>query len=174
MLTVPPLRARLDDLPMLIEHMRRQVNARHGVRIDGVTDDALRGLAGYPWPGNVRELEAVLEEAMLLRGRGWLRAEDLALPEPAPAASGGHRRLPRRARRPADARRRAGARARRRVRRACRPAELARAAGVGLTLARRGARRAGGGGRAAPDRRAAAPCGTSGDEGGDGGRVGAS
>ena len=136
-LTVPPLRARLDDLPMLIEHMRRQINARHGVRIDGVTDGALRCLAAYPWPGNVRELEAVLEEAMLLRGRGWLRAEDLALPEPVPAASSATPPPASAARQPGSAPRRdlalelAGASS------GVSTGELARAAGVGLALARR-------------------------------------
>ena len=43
-----------------------------------MTDGALDRLAAYPWPGNIRELEAVLEEAMLLQGEGWLRAEQLA------------------------------------------------------------------------------------------------
>jgi DNA-binding NtrC family response regulator len=136
-LTVPPLRARLDDVPLLVEHLRRQVNTRHGLAIESVRDDTLARLAAYPWPGNVRELEAVLEEAMLLRGRGPLRAEDLALPEPVPAASGGT--LP-----PVSAARRSGSAA-------CRDlalelagasggvstGELARAAGVGLSLARR-------------------------------------
>jgi DNA-binding NtrC family response regulator len=136
-LMVPPLRARLDDVPLLVEHLRRQVNTRHGLAIESVRDDTLARLAAYPWPGNVRELEAVLEEAMLLRGRGPLRAEDLALPEPVPAASGGT--LP-----PVSAARRSGSAT-------CRDlalelagasggvstGELARAAGVGLSLARR-------------------------------------
>jgi DNA-binding NtrC family response regulator len=136
-LSVPPLRARRDDLPLLVEHLRRQVNTRHGLAIESVRDDTLARLAAYPWPGNVRELEAVLEEAMLLRGRGPLRAEDLALPEPVPAASGGTQP-------PVSAARRSGSAA-------CRDlalelagasggvstGELARAAGVGLSLARR-------------------------------------
>jgi two-component system, NtrC family, response regulator HydG len=84
-LEVPTLRARLDDLPLLVEHVRRQMIARHGLAIDCVTDGALDRLAGYPWPGNVRELEAVLEEAMLLRGGGPLHAEDLALRDLSPA-----------------------------------------------------------------------------------------
>jgi two-component system, NtrC family, response regulator HupR/HoxA len=79
-LTVPPLRARLEDLPLLVEHIRRGANARHGLAIDGVTGGALARLAAYPWPGNVRELEAMVIEAMLLRGRGWLGVENLALP----------------------------------------------------------------------------------------------
>jgi DNA-binding NtrC family response regulator len=136
-LEVPPLRERRDDIPLLVEHVRRQVTTRHGLRIDGVTDDALRRLAGYPWPGNVRELEAVLEEAMLLRGRGRLDAKDLALPEPVPPASGGTPP-------PASAARRPGSTAHRDLALELAGAspgvstgELARAAGVGLSLARR-------------------------------------
>jgi DNA-binding NtrC family response regulator len=78
-LTVPPLRERPEDLPFLIEHFRRQVNSRHHLAIESVTPGAMRRLATYHWPGNVRELEAVLEEAMILGGRGWLGPENLAL-----------------------------------------------------------------------------------------------
>jgi DNA-binding NtrC family response regulator len=78
-LTVPPLRERAEDLPLLVEHFRRHVNSRYRVAIEGVTSDAMRRLATYRWPGNVRELEAVLEEAMILTARGWLRPENLAL-----------------------------------------------------------------------------------------------
>ena len=137
-LTVPPLRARLDDLPLLVEHVRRLVTARHGVSVTGVTDDALRHLAAYPWPGNVRELEAVLEEAMLFRGRGSLRAEDLALPETVPAIPGPitSPASPVPGARSAETRRRLA------LELAAGDAgvstgQLARAAGVGLSLARR-------------------------------------
>jgi two-component system response regulator GlrR len=85
-LRVPPLRERLDDLPLLVEHCRRRFNARYGLAIDGITPAAAQGLATYPWPGNVRELEAVLREAMVLKGRGWLAAEDLTLPDPGDGA----------------------------------------------------------------------------------------
>jgi DNA-binding NtrC family response regulator len=81
-LVVPPLRARLDDLPLLVEHVRRTVNARHGTAIDGVTAGALERLAAHAWPGNVRELAAVLEEAMLLQGDGWIDGGGLALDPP--------------------------------------------------------------------------------------------
>jgi DNA-binding NtrC family response regulator len=83
-LRVPPLRERLDDLPLLVDHLRRQGNARHGLAIAGVTPAALRRLAAHPCPGNVRELEAVLEEAMILKGGGWLGPEDLELDGAAP------------------------------------------------------------------------------------------
>jgi two-component system response regulator HupR/HoxA len=135
-LSVPPLRARLEDLPLLVEHIRRQVTTRHGLRIDGVTEGALDRLAAYPWPGNVRELEAVLEEAMVLRGRGALRAEDLALPEPASLGEGRPVGSLERDVRSAETRRRLA------VQMGAGDAgvstgELARAAGVGLSLARR-------------------------------------
>jgi DNA-binding NtrC family response regulator len=78
-LRVPPLRERRGDLPLLVEHVRRQANARYGLAIAGLTPAARRRLAAHPWPGNVRELEAVLEEAMILKGRGWLGPADLAL-----------------------------------------------------------------------------------------------
>jgi DNA-binding NtrC family response regulator len=78
-LRVPPLRERPEDLPLLVEHCRRRFNARDRLAIDGVTRAALRALAAHSWPGNVRELEAVVREAMVLRGRGRLEVEDLSL-----------------------------------------------------------------------------------------------
>jgi DNA-binding NtrC family response regulator len=78
-LRVPPLRERPDDLPVLVEHCRRRFNERYGLAIDGLTPAAARVLAAHCWPGNVRELEAVLREAMVLKGRGWLDVADLAL-----------------------------------------------------------------------------------------------
>jgi len=86
-LTVPPLRERPEDLPLLVEHFRRQANARHRLAIEGLTSAALRRLAAYRWPGNVRELEAALEEAMILKGRGWLQPQDLTLQEAAEEAA---------------------------------------------------------------------------------------
>jgi two-component system response regulator HupR/HoxA len=81
-LVVPPLRDRRDDLPLLVEHIRRTVNLRHGLRIAGMTEGALARLVAHPWPGNVLELEAVLEEAMFLQGEGWLGSDRLSLDPP--------------------------------------------------------------------------------------------
>jgi DNA-binding NtrC family response regulator len=80
-LRVPPLRERLEDVPLLVEQIRRQVNQRHRLAIEPLAPALLRHLAAHPWPGNVRELEAVLEEAMVLAGRGRLALGDLALDE---------------------------------------------------------------------------------------------
>jgi DNA-binding NtrC family response regulator len=86
-LRVPPLRERLEDLPLLVEHCRQRCNQRYGLAIDGVTRAAMRTLEAQPWPGNVRELDAVLREAMVLKGRGWLGSDDLGLPSEADAVA---------------------------------------------------------------------------------------
>jgi DNA-binding NtrC family response regulator len=82
-LEVPPLRARREDIPLLVEHIRRGVNRRYGLGIEGIDRPALLALEHAPWPGNVRELEAVVEQAMIFRGSGWVSQEDLDLPAPA-------------------------------------------------------------------------------------------
>jgi two-component system response regulator HydG len=81
-LEVPPLRARREDIPLLVEHIRREVNRRYGLGVEGVARPALAALARAPWPGNVRELEAVVEQAMIFRGSGWVNVEDLDMPAP--------------------------------------------------------------------------------------------
>ncbi len=81
-LEVPPLRARREDIPLFVEHIRRGVNRRYGLGIEGIDRPALLALEHAPWPGNVRELEAVVEQAMIFRGSGWVNLEDLDVPAP--------------------------------------------------------------------------------------------
>ncbi len=81
-LEVPPLRARGDDIRLLVEHFRIQLNERHGLSARGATPAALRRLEHYPWRGNVRELEAVLEQAMIFKSGDWITPEDLDLSRP--------------------------------------------------------------------------------------------
>jgi two-component system response regulator PilR (NtrC family) len=71
-LTVPPLRERRGDIPVLVDHLVERLNAKLGTRCLGVERDALWTLIGRPWKGNVRELENVLERAMVLGGGGDL------------------------------------------------------------------------------------------------------
>ncbi|HVW24608.1 MAG TPA: sigma-54 dependent transcriptional regulator [Polyangiaceae bacterium] len=69
-LEIPPLRQRLEDLPLLIAHFLAQAKARHpGSPVEGLGHDALARLMAHPWPGNVRELENAVERVVLL-GRG--------------------------------------------------------------------------------------------------------
>ncbi len=68
--TVPPLRERPEDIPLLAQHFLRRFAARDHRELDGFTEAALARLVAYPWPGNVRELEHAIERAVILtRGR---------------------------------------------------------------------------------------------------------
>jgi len=58
---IPPLRERLDDLPLLVDHFRALLNGRYRRVVRRLTPEALRILREYLWPGNVRELRNVLE-----------------------------------------------------------------------------------------------------------------
>jgi DNA-binding NtrC family response regulator len=91
-LTVPPLRERPDDLPLLAQRLLASIAPGRGRRAVTLTDEAIKALQRYPWPGNIRELRNVLERAILLTDRGELRAKDLHF-DPAglnaPTPSGG-------------------------------------------------------------------------------------
>ena len=65
-LVIPPLRARKEDIPLLVDHFVGRFNERLGTEITGVDPQAMRLLCDYPWPGNVRELEHAMERAMVL------------------------------------------------------------------------------------------------------------
>jgi DNA-binding NtrC family response regulator len=76
---MPPLRERLDDLPLLVAHFLTRIRARGAARVDGVDGAALDLMMGYPFPGNVRELENMLEGICLTlpAGHATIRAEDV-------------------------------------------------------------------------------------------------
>ena len=76
-LQLTPLRQRLDDLPVLIEAILKELNQKHGCRITGVVPDLLARLQNHSWPGNVRELRNVLERAAILANSGMLEVEHL-------------------------------------------------------------------------------------------------
>jgi DNA-binding NtrC family response regulator len=62
---IPPLRERIDDLPLLVNHFIDVFNRKFGKKITGVTTRAMSRILQYNWPGNVRELENVLERAFV-------------------------------------------------------------------------------------------------------------
>ncbi len=76
-ITLPPLRARKEDIPLLVDHFIEKLRARTCSPVEVVTDGALERLAGYDWPGNVRELENVVERALVLTESQELDADDL-------------------------------------------------------------------------------------------------
>ncbi len=74
---LPPLRERLEDLPLLIDHFCGRFNKRFKKHIEGVSDEVLSKLMFYPWPGNVRELEHVMERAFVLCNGQMITLKDL-------------------------------------------------------------------------------------------------
>lgn len=74
---IPPLRERLEDLPLLIDHFIKRLQARRGKAIHGVSDKILQRLRRYDWPGNVRELENAIEHAFVLCNGDTIQTEHL-------------------------------------------------------------------------------------------------
>jgi len=75
--TLPPLRERRSDVPLLVRTFVREIGARTGARVDQISDGALRRLLDYDWPGNVRELRNALEAALIRASGEVLRVDDL-------------------------------------------------------------------------------------------------
>jgi len=69
---LPPLRERVDDLPILVQHYLRRFSAELGREVREIAPDALARLRGYAWPGNIRELQSVLRQALLRASGGVL------------------------------------------------------------------------------------------------------
>lgn len=76
-LTLPPLRERRLDIPLLIEHFRQKFNRKFSRKVRGLSPEVEKILLAAPWPGNVRELEHVLEHAFVLCGGDFLTVDDL-------------------------------------------------------------------------------------------------
>jgi transcriptional regulator with GAF, ATPase, and Fis domain len=75
-ITIPPLRQRKEDIPLLVNHFVTKFNHKIGKRIETVSKDTLNALQGYHWPGNVRELESVIERAVIISQGSALQVLD--------------------------------------------------------------------------------------------------
>ncbi len=76
-LAVPPLRERLEDIPLLVDHFFAHFRDTIGKPLTGISDEVLERLVGYPWPGNIRELQNVLERAVILAQGDRISLRDL-------------------------------------------------------------------------------------------------
>jgi two-component system response regulator AtoC len=76
-IVVPPLRERVEDISLMIDHFIARNNERLGTRIQGIDPRAKKLLLGYHWPGNVRELENLIERAVVLAEGEQLMPEDI-------------------------------------------------------------------------------------------------
>jgi len=65
-ITVPPLRQRKDDIPLLVQAFIARYSRKVGKEITSIQKETMKALQDYPWPGNVRELESVIERAVIL------------------------------------------------------------------------------------------------------------
>jgi transcriptional regulator with GAF, ATPase, and Fis domain len=79
-IVLPPLRARQDDIPILVKHFVDVFSRRMDKQIDDITEETMAAFRFYPWPGNVRELQNLIERAVIL-------ANDGVLPNPLPTST---------------------------------------------------------------------------------------
>ncbi len=80
-ITLPPLRQRVSDIPLLVEHFLNKYSREFGKKKPKIHPNALEKLLSYPWPGNVRELENCIERALILSTRDTIMPEDITLGE---------------------------------------------------------------------------------------------
>ncbi len=76
-ISLPPLRDRMDDLPLLCDALLRDLNKKHGCRVVDLTSEVVDHLHRYHWPGNIRELRNALERAVILAGEGTIGLDHL-------------------------------------------------------------------------------------------------
>ncbi len=76
-ITIPPLRERRDDIPLLIESFLSRFNSEKKHAVTGFSRETLSILCDYDWPGNVRELENLVERLVILKDSGLIAPMDL-------------------------------------------------------------------------------------------------
>jgi len=76
---LPPLRERIDDIPLLISHFLSIHNKKNRKTVEGISRETLNKLMSYSWPGNVRELENVIERAVILCKGKMIEPGDIPL-----------------------------------------------------------------------------------------------
>ena len=86
-ITLPPLRERKEDIPLLVQHFIERLDAETGRKVDGLSTEAMDALAEHDWPGNVRELRNVLERALVVAPGNLIEKKDLGLGLGVPAAA---------------------------------------------------------------------------------------
>jgi DNA-binding NtrC family response regulator len=92
-IALPPLRERVEDIPMLARHSLELVSAEMGKRVDGFSIAALKAMHDYTWPGNIRELQNCVERAVIVSKSGVIDVADLPsylFDAPPAAAPGPH------------------------------------------------------------------------------------
>jgi DNA-binding NtrC family response regulator len=97
-ISLPPLRQRKDDIPLLANYFLKKYNKKRKKSVTAISDRAMKALFEYDWPGNVRELENAIERAVVLAEDEVVRSSDLlyyglSVEQPSRVASGASQRL---------------------------------------------------------------------------------
>lgn len=81
-ISIPPLRERLEDIPLLVRYFVQQFSRRMNKSVGAISSEIMRALTQYPWPGNIRELQNIVERAVVVYEKGnlsikksWLSSE---------------------------------------------------------------------------------------------------
>ena len=83
-LSLPPLRDRKGDIPLLAQHFVAEYASEFNKQVENFTPEALQKLVAYDWPGNVRELQNVIERAVVFSSHMLLQSSDIAIPHSEP------------------------------------------------------------------------------------------
>src|SRR5262245_46240789 len=73
-ITLPPLRDRKEDIPLLAQHFIGEFDKKHNASVEALREDALEMMVTYSWPGNVREFRNVMERALILSRSEWIES----------------------------------------------------------------------------------------------------
>jgi DNA-binding NtrC family response regulator len=87
-ISMPPLRERKQDIPLVASTLLRDLNRKHGCRATHLSTEVLDRLQDHSWPGNVRELRNLIERAVIVAGNGEIQLRHLpgsAMPAPQPS-----------------------------------------------------------------------------------------
>jgi DNA-binding NtrC family response regulator len=84
---LPPLRDRIEDLPLLIDSMVPLLNEKHGTSVTSITPLVLERFREHSWPGNVRELRNIIERAVILAGTGLIDTQHTQIEASAAASA---------------------------------------------------------------------------------------
>ncbi len=98
LLHLPPLRERMQDIPLIAEAMIHTLNKKHDTRVTSIDANVLEAFQNYGWPGNIRELRNVIERALIVAGEGAIELRHVRLdtkrgamtPESRPAPASHH------------------------------------------------------------------------------------
>jgi transcriptional regulator with PAS, ATPase and Fis domain len=74
---VPPLREKLEDIPLLVRHFLQKFNKKYDKEVKGVSREVQKLFLNYGWPGNIRELENVLESTLMVIAKDFIDVADL-------------------------------------------------------------------------------------------------